>query len=352
MTFQKAAPAQDETSAESTKLALSRHQVEIISNSLDNKSLQAVGDTQYMQQGPRGLCIYQTKQATWADCAGDRYARRVGCQPCERRLPNKTNNRGDAFVSTEKNIVIMPCLDMQNGRVVKGVQFVDIRDAGDPAECCMAYCAAGADEIAMLDITATVEGRATMLDVVRRVAEVATIPLTVGGGINDPRAAAAVLQAGAHKISTSSAAFRNPAVIQQMVAEFGAARVTVAIDAARNPAMPSGYEVFIDGGRTATGTDAVEWAKTVAGFGVQTILPTSKSTDGVKNGYDLPLIRAIKAVTSGDVVAHFCEAVEAGATILLAASVFHFKTIGIPELKQFLASRGVPVRLPGANNMA
>ncbi len=255
-------------------------------------------------------------------------------------------------MSTEKNIVIMPCLDMQNGRVVKGVQFVDIRDAGDPVECCMAYCAAGADEIAMLDITATVEGRATMLDVVRRVAEVATIPLTVGGGINDTRAAAAVLQAGADKISTSSAAFRNPALIQEMVTAFSAARVTVAIDAARNPAMPSGYEVFIDGGRTATGTDAIEWAKTVAGFGVQTILPTSKSTDGVKNGYDLPLIRAIKAETSADVVAsggagtmeHFLEAVEAGATILLAASVFHFQTMGIPELKQFLASKGVPIR--------
>lgn len=259
-------------------------------------------------------------------------------------------------MNDKKDIVIMPCLDMQNGRVVKGVRFVDIRDAGDPVDCCVAYCKAGADEIAMLDITATVEGRATMLDVVRRVAKAATVPFTVGGGISDTRSAAAVLEAGANKISTSSAAFRKPDAIREMVSEFGASRVTVAIDAAQNPKRPSGYEVYIDGGRTATGTDAVEWAKTVDGFGVQTILPTSKSTDGVKHGYDLPLIRAIKAVTSADVVAsggagkleHFLAAVDAGAAVLLAASVFHFHTIGIRDLKEFLREHGVPVRLsPG-----
>lgn len=256
-------------------------------------------------------------------------------------------------MSDKRDIVIMPCLDMQNGRVVKGVRFVDIRDAGDPVECCVAYCKAGADELAMLDITATVEGRATMLEVVRRVAKAATVPFTVGGGISDVRSAAAVLEAGATKISTSSAAFRKSHVIGEMVSEFGASRVTVAIDAARNPKMPSGYEVYIDGGRTATGADAVEWAKAVDGFGVRTILPTSKSTDGVKDGYDLPLIRGIKAITSADVVAsggagkmeHFLAAVEAGATVLLAASVFHFKTIGIRDLKLFLKEHGVPVRL-------
>jgi imidazole glycerol-phosphate synthase subunit HisF len=256
-------------------------------------------------------------------------------------------------MTEKKNVVIMPCLDMQNGRVVKGVRFVDIRDAGDPVQCCEAYCKAGADELAMLDITATVEGRATMLDVVRRVAKVATVPFTVGGGISDIRSAAAVLDAGANKISTSSAAFRKPNVIQEMVSEFGAVRVTVAIDAAQSPKMPSGYEVYIDGGRTATGADAVEWARTVDGFGVQTILPTSKSTDGVKTGYDLPLIRAIKAVTSADVVAsggagrreHFLAAVDAGATVLLAASVFHFNTIGICDLKTYLKSHGVAVTL-------
>ena len=246
-------------------------------------------------------------------------------------------------------IRIMPCLDMQNGRVVKGVQFVDIRDAGDPVECCRAYCEAGADELALLDITATVEGRATMLDVVKNVAVAATVPFTVGGGISDVASAAAVLEAGADKISTSSAAFRKPQVIADMVKEFGADRVTVAIDAAINPAMASGYEVFIDGGRTATGTDAVEWAVKVDGFGVKTILPTSKTKDGVKTGYDLPLIEKIKKATSAEVVAsggagtldHFYEAVEAGATILLAASVFHFNIIRIPDLKAFLRGKGV-----------
>jgi cyclase len=248
-----------------------------------------------------------------------------------------------------KTVRIMPCLDMQNGRVVKGVKFVDIRDAGDPVECCRAYCKAGADEIAMLDITATVEGRRTMLDVVKKVAEVATIPFTVGGGISDVASAAAVLEAGADKISTSSAAFRKPEAIKEMVKEFGAQRVTVAIDAAQNAKLPSGYEVFIDGGRTATGADALEWARRVDGDGVKTILPTSKSTDGMRTGYDLPLIRAIKNATSAEVVAsggagkleHFYEAVQAGAMILLAASVFHFGLISIPALKNYLKGKGV-----------
>lgn len=246
---------------------------------------------------------------------------------------------------------IMPCLDMRNGRVVKGVQFVNIQDAGDPVACARAYCAAGADELALLDITATVEGRATMLDVVRKVAGAATVPFTVGGGITDVAAAAAVLKAGANKVSVSSAAFRKPDVIAAMVKAFGSAKVTVAIDAAANPAMSSGYEVFIDGGRTATGADAIEWARRLDGFGVGTILPTSKTTDGVRTGYDLPLIRKIKAVTTAPVVAsggagkleHFYEAAEAGATILLAASVFHFRIITIPELKAYLRGRGVEV---------
>ena len=245
----------------------------------------------------------------------------------------------------------MPCLDMQNGRVVKGVRFVDIKDAGDPVECSRAYCQAGADEIALLDITATVEGRETMLDVVSRTAGAITVPFTVGGGISDCRSAAAVLQAGADKISTSSAAFRNPEVIQEMIKEFGADRVTVAIDAAVNPALASGYEVFIDGGRTATGVDAIEWAKQIDGYGAATILPTSKSSDGVRTGYDLPLIRSIKAVTSAAIVAsggagtmeHFYQAAAAGATILLAASVFHFNIISIAELKTYLRDRGVEV---------
>ena len=252
-----------------------------------------------------------------------------------------------------KPVVVMPCMEMIAGRVVKGVNFVDIKDAGDPVECCKAYCAAGADEIAMLDINATVEGRATTLETVRKVADVASIPFTMGGGISSVRAAAEVLGAGADKISTSSAVFRSPAMIGELVKEFGPGKVTVAIDVAQNPDMPSGYEVYIDGGRTATGADAVEWTKKVAGYGVKTILPTSKSTDGARTGYDLPLIRGIRAVTDADIVAsggagtmeHFAEAAEAGATVLLAASVFHFGIIGIPELKAYLRGRGIPVMM-------
>jgi len=252
----------------------------------------------------------------------------------------------------DQPISIMPCLDMQNGRVVKGVHFVDIRDAGDPVECAQAYCAGGADELALLDITATVEGRATLLDVVSRVAKVTTVPFTVGGGITDVKSAESVLEAGADKVSISSAAFRKPEVVAEIVKSLGADTVTVAIDVDRNEAMPSGYEVYIDGGRTATGADAIEWARRVDGYGVPVILPTSKAGDGVRTGYDLPVVRAIKEAVSARVVAsggagtpeHFYEAAQAGATILLAASVFHFGIIGIGDLKDYLRDRGVTVR--------
>ncbi|HON68210.1 MAG TPA: imidazole glycerol phosphate synthase cyclase subunit [Phycisphaerae bacterium] len=249
-------------------------------------------------------------------------------------------------------VVIMPCLDMQNGRVVKGVHFVDIKDAGDPVQCALAYCQAGADELALLDITATVEGRQTLLDVVKRVADATTVPFTVGGGIRDVASAAAVINAGADKVSVSSAAFRRPEVIAEMVKEFGSDKVTVAIDVDQNKALPSGYEVYVDGGRTATGADAIEWARKVDDFGVGVILPTSKAGDGAKTGYDLPVIRAMAQAVSAKVVAsggagkleHFYEAVQAGATILLAASVFHFRMIEIPALKEYLRGRGVTVR--------
>ena len=252
----------------------------------------------------------------------------------------------------DKQVRIMPCLDMQNGRVVKGIHFIDIHDAGDPVECAKAYCQAGADELTLLDITATVENRPTMLEVVKNVAEVTTIPFTVGGGIYDITSAAAVLQAGANKISISSAAFRKPAIIKEMLAEFGPDKVTVAIDVDINESMSSGYEVYIDGGRTATGADAIDWAKKVDDFGVSVILPTSKAGDGAKTGYDLPVIRAMANVCSAEIVAsggagkmeHFYEAVQAGATILLAASVFHFHIIDIPELKKYLQKRGVKLK--------
>ena len=231
-------------------------------------------------------------------------------------------------------VTIMPCLDMQNGRVVKGIHFVDIADAGDPVECAKAYCTAGADELALLDITATVEKRGTLLDVVKRVSAACTVPFTVGGGICDVKSAGEVLTAGANTVSVSSAA------------------LTVAIDVDVNPTMPSGYEVYIDGGRTATGYDAIEWAKKVDGYGVEVILPTSKAGDGAKTGYDLPVIRAMAQACNAKIVAsggagkmeHFLEAVQAGAQILLAASVFHFHMIDIGELKTYLKNNGVTVK--------
>ena len=253
-----------------------------------------------------------------------------------------------------KKLSIMPCLDMIAGRVVKGVNFVNIKDAGDPVECCRNYCAAGADELAMLDITATVEKRKTLVEVTKKVAEAATVPFTMGGGIKDLATAEDVLAAGADKFSVSSAAFRNPEMLAEMVREFGAGRVTLAVDVAQNEAMPSGYEVYIDGGRTDTGADAVEFLKRAIGSGVTSLLPTSKSTDGARTGYDLPLIRKFREVApEADVVAsggagtmeHFAEAAEAGANVLLGASVFHFGIIAIPELKKFLASRGFEVSI-------
>ena len=248
----------------------------------------------------------------------------------------------------EKRLTIMPCLDTQNGRVVKGVHFVDIADAGDPVACAKAYCAAGADELAMLDITATVENRKTLVEVVKKVADVCTVPFTVGGGIHDIESARAVLEAGANRVSTSSAAFRKPELIPALIKEFGASAVTVAIDLDVNPAMPSGYEVYIDGGRTATGFDAVEWAKRVDDFGVEVILPTSKAGDGARTGYDIPVIKAMAAACRAKIVASggagkmedFLEAAQAGAQVLLAASVFHFHLIDIPELKKYLTEKG------------
>ena len=253
-----------------------------------------------------------------------------------------------------EQIKIMPCLDMKDGRVVKGVHFVDLRDAGDPVECTMAYCEDGADELAFLDITATVEKRKTVLDVFRKVAQAATVPLTLGGGIRSLRDVEDALGAGAARASISSAAVRKPELIEEAAKNFGSDRIVVAIDADKSDEMPSGYEVYIDGGRTPTRIDALDFAKEAEDRGAGTVLPTSKARDGAKNGYDIPLTRGIAERVSVPVIAsggagkmeHFYEAATEGrASILLAAGVFHFGEIKIPELKAYLKARGLNLRV-------
>ncbi len=254
----------------------------------------------------------------------------------------------------------MPCLDICGGRVVKGIHFVDLIDAGDPVACATAYEASGADELGFLDITATVEKRRTVFDVLRRVTEAVKIPVTVGGGIRSLADVEAALAAGAAKVSISSAAFRTPVFVAEAVREFGGGLMVVAIDADRNPKLPSKREVYIDGGRTPTGVDAVEFAKDMAGLGVGEMLPTSKLGDGSKRGYDLDLIRGIADATKLPTVAsggagkliHFLEAVKEGhASTLLAASVFHFGTFTVQQVKVYLAGQGIPVRNPPVMKM-
>jgi len=251
-------------------------------------------------------------------------------------------------------IGIVPCLDMKDGRVVKGVHFVELRDAADPVEAARAYSDGGADEIAFLDITATVEGRRTMFDVLEKVAEVVTVPVTVGGGIKSCDDIEQAIESGASCVSISSAAYRTPEMVEDAVAQFGSQRIIVAVDADVNESCPSGREVYIDGGRTATGKDAVEFACEMADIGVGRILPTSKATDGVQDGYDLLLTRTVADATGLPVIAsggagtldHFYEAVTEGhAQAVLAASVFHFGTFTIRQVKEYLQKRGLPVNM-------
>jgi cyclase len=249
---------------------------------------------------------------------------------------------------------VIPCLDMREGRVVKGVHFVDLVDAADPVEAARAYSEGGADEIAFLDITATVEKRRTMFDVLEKVAAVVDVPLTVGGGIKSLEDVEQALKSGASCVSISSAAYRDPEMVKAAVERFGSQKVMVAIDADASDACPSGREVYTDGGRTATGKDAVEFAKEMAEIGVGQILPTSKGADGTKDGYDLQLTRAIADATGLPVIAsggagtleHFYEAVAEGhAQAVLAASVFHFGIFTIRQVKEYLRERGVSVRV-------
>nr|WP_122012048.1 imidazole glycerol phosphate synthase subunit HisF [Maliibacterium massiliense] len=249
---------------------------------------------------------------------------------------------------------IIPCLDVRDGRVVKGVHFVDIIDAGDPVSCARAYDAGGADELVLLDITATHEGRRTMLDVVRRVAENVFIPFTVGGGINDIDYIRQVLLAGADKVSINSAAVADPSLITRSAQRFGSQCITVAMDVKK---CVDGYHVFVHGGRRDTGIEAVGWAKEAVSRGAGEILLTSMDADGTKAGYDMQITRQIAAcvrvpvIASGGAgsLAHFAEALAPGAAdAALAASLFHFKELEIMQVKRYLAERGVAVRIPRA----
>ena len=249
---------------------------------------------------------------------------------------------------------VIPCLDMLKGRVVKGVHFVELRDAADPVEAAKAYSDGGADVIAFLDITATVEGRRTMFDVLEKVAAAVKTPLTVGGGIKSIDDIEQAMKSGASFVSISSAAYRDTNMVREAVKQFGSEKIVIAIDADENKALPSQREVYIDGGRTATGKDAVEFAKEMADIGVGQLLPTSKATDGTLAGFDLHLTRTISDATGLPVIAsggagtleHFYEAVAEGhAQSVLGASVFHFGTFTIPQVKEYLKSRGVQVSL-------
>jgi imidazole glycerol-phosphate synthase subunit HisF len=251
-------------------------------------------------------------------------------------------------------IKVMPCLDMKNGRVVKGIHFVDIRDAGDPVENAAFYEKEGADELAMLDIAATVENRKTRLEWVKAVSQVIGIPLTVGGGIGSIDDIELVLAAGANKVSMNSAAVKNPDLVKEAAARFGSQKVTVAVDARRNGAMPSGFELVVSGGTLPVGKDAVQWASRCQDLGAGVILPTSMDGDGTLKGYDLEFTRAIADAVTVPVVAsggagtleHFYDAVvKGGASVVLAASVFHFRTFTVRQVKEYLKSRGLSVAL-------
>jgi len=251
-------------------------------------------------------------------------------------------------------VKIMPCLDMKDGRVVKGVHFVDLKDAGDPVENAAYYQEQGADELAMLDIAATVENRKTRLQWVKNVSAVISIPLTVGGGIGSLEDIEMVLDAGAEMISMNSAAVKDPELVRKAAEKFGSEKVTVAIDARRSGEMPSGFELVVAGGTKPVGQDAVAWARQCQELGAGCILPTSMDGDGTQDGYDLEFTRAISDAVDLPVIAsggagtleHFHQAVvEGGAHVLLAASVFHFRILSIRQVKEYLQQRGVNVNL-------
>ncbi len=258
---------------------------------------------------------------------------------------------------------IIPCLDVKNGRVVKGVNFVELRDAGDPVEHAKAYDAAGADELVFLDITASHERRDILLDIVRAVADQVFIPFAVGGGVRTVEDFRGILLAGADKVAANTAAIENPALITQAAEKFGSQCVVVAIDAKRNAPEgsfasavirpPSAWQVYTHGGRTPTGQDVLAWAREAESRGAGEILLTSMDRDGTKDGYDLELTRAVADAVAIPVIAsggagrieHFAEAITEGhASAVLAASLFHFGELTIGQVKEYLASRGIAIR--------
>jgi cyclase len=251
-------------------------------------------------------------------------------------------------------VKIMPCLDMKDGRVVKGIHFVDLKDAGDPVENAAFYQKEGADELAMLDIAATLENRKTRLMWVKNVSSVIDIPLTVGGGISSLDDIAMVLEAGADKISMNSAAVKDHDLVRRAAKIFGPEKITVAIDARRNKEMPSGFELVVSGGTKPVGQDAIAWARQCQELGAGVILPTSMDGDGTQAGYDLEFTRAIADAVNLPVIAsggagtleHFYEGVvRGGAHVLLAASVFHYRILSIAQVKQYLRDKGLKVNV-------
>jgi imidazole glycerol-phosphate synthase subunit HisF len=251
---------------------------------------------------------------------------------------------------------VIPCLDVKDGRVVKGVQFVDLRDAGDPVEAAIAYDAAGADELCFLDITASHENRGIILDVVRRTAEACFMPLTVGGGVRTIEDIRTLLKSGADKVSINTAAVANRQFVKEAAAKFGDQCIVVAIDAKKvsPPAEPNRWEIFTHGGRHPTGLDAIAYAQEVVALGAGEILLTSMDRDGTKQGFDIPLTRAIADAITVPVIAsggvgnlqHFVEGIRDGhATAVLAASIFHFGECTIRQAKDYMAGAGLPMRL-------
>jgi len=249
---------------------------------------------------------------------------------------------------------VIPCLDVKDGRLVKGINFVSLKDVGDPAENAAVYSKEGADELVFLDITATLENRKTLLDAVRRTVERITVPLTVGGGIRNCQAIEELLDIGVSKVSINTAAIHNPDLISEAANEFGSEKVTIAIDTYSNSQLPSGFEVIINGGTTGTGMDAVEWAKRAENLGAGAILPTSMDADGTQTGYDIPMTKAISSAVSVPVIAsggagtleHLRKAItEGGADAVLVASIAHFGKYTIKQMKEYLAQQGIPVNL-------